>query len=46
MIFVSAHLWENPNDSIVGESLDMCNGKSPMEETYAKLEATIGVRAL
>ena len=23
MIFVSAHIWENPNDSIVGDSLDM-----------------------
>ena len=46
-IFDSAHLWENPYDSIVRESLQISIGGSPPEESRcAEFEPTIGVGAL
>ena len=46
-IFDSEHLWENPYDSTIRESLQMSIGGSPWEETIcAKFKPTIGVGAL
>ena len=46
-IFDSAHLWENPYDSILRESLQISIGRSPPEEsTCAEFEPTVGVGAL
>ena len=46
-IFDSTYIWENPYDSIIGESLQMSIGGSTWEEiTCAELETTIGVGAV